>query len=695
MATADKLAKFMSKMQGATGVNSLWLERAAKSGLLDLDAATPDDVYRVAAQLQGAKPSSAARQLELPLGPEAAEPDIRALIPRPSAGELSVPDTGYRGYSIPGAAERPMGLVPVSREIATLPRGVAPIDPGYRRGIPVDYVDAADAGVPLGPMAGRGLPYVDQDLAAQARYRQRTEPAVEYGNELDAARRFRERTTEPKSSFVDQVQNLVRGGAGAIVDGARAAGQSVVPAARKALTSNAMGAGLSAAVGAGSILTLTDILNSDDSAVGSGGEAELAADSRPAPVVSASQAQPEAPAISSTATADDNLEASATPVSPGAARRQIPQMPMARPTPATDLAEQGELKLIDGNAHLARPTGPSSAPTPQQLTADYRKERAMYDLARRTGKSIEELRKLPEFANVGAIRGGDYTRADGTTGTMRSSAARDIAAQARIDDERARMDAVRSRNMLAGRDPRANFTNAFARLAPDAQQRVIESRMINGGDAPQMDPRVQAAMLEGQNRLEAQREAMAVERERIASGDRAASGLREDRRQEAERGDKNAEAERGLKRELAGVGEQTADKNRQADMARLIAEVVAKSLLQAQGHSNAKDMAKLIDEQKNPSGGPQAVLAGIQADNLRNQQAQDALTFAERHISQNYAWDRGLRNILPWGSSEFTAQEQRAAYDALKAQYPQMPEEQARQIIQSIAARKTSEPATY
>lgn len=82
MATADKLAKFMSKMQGATGVNSLWLERAAKSGLLNLDTATPDDVYRVASQLQGAKPSSAARQLELPLGPEAAEPDIRKLLPR-------------------------------------------------------------------------------------------------------------------------------------------------------------------------------------------------------------------------------------------------------------------------------------------------------------------------------------------------------------------------------------------------------------------------------------------------------------------------------------------------------------------------------------------------------------------------------------------------------------------------------------
>lgn len=81
---ADKVSDFIRRMSGATGVNSLWLEKAARSGMLNLDTATADDVYRLASQMAGRQ--APARQLELPLGPGAAEPDIRALIPYGTKG---------------------------------------------------------------------------------------------------------------------------------------------------------------------------------------------------------------------------------------------------------------------------------------------------------------------------------------------------------------------------------------------------------------------------------------------------------------------------------------------------------------------------------------------------------------------------------------------------------------------------------
>jgi hypothetical protein len=368
-----------------------------------------------------------------------------------------------------------------------------------------------------------------------------------------------------------------------------------------------------------------------------------------------------------------------------------------RPAPATDMAAEEDLALIDGNAHLAGPAfappadAPDAAPeqagpTPQQFTADYRKERSMYDLARRTGKSIDELRALPEFANVGAIRGGDYTRADGTQGYMRSSAARDLAAQARIDDERARMAAVRSRNMLAGRDPRSNFTNALNMLSPEAQQRVIESRMINGGDAPQMDPRVQAAMLEAEGRRHALEAG-----ERIGDKDRQAKAESETQaRNDAmtRHGADTSTAVRGQ-----DVAARTAAGNNNASLMQSVGNLGMQWLLNQA--TNATNRAIAEGRQPKPLPG-QEELMQLQTDELKNKNAQAATDFAEKYIADNYAWDRGLKNYLfPWGSSEFTAKEQRGSYDTLKARFPQLPDQQIRQIIAAIAARKTSEPAAF
>ena len=357
-----------------------------------------------------------------------------------------------------------------------------------------------------------------------------------------------------------------------------------------------------------------------------------------------------------------------------------------RPAPATDMADEEDLALIDGNAHLASPVVAEPAgPTPQQFTADYRKERSMYDLARRTGKSIDELRALPEFANVGAIRGGDYTRADGTQGSMRSSAARDLAAQARIDDERARMAAVRSRNMLAGRDPRSNFTNALNMLSPEAQQRVIESRMINGGDAPQMDSRVQAAMLEAEGRRQALEAG-----ERIGDKDRQAKTESDTQAREdamARHGADTSTAVRGQ-----DVAARTAAGNNNASLMQSVGNLGMQWLLNQA--TNATNRAIAEGRQPKPTPGEEE-LTQLRADELKTKNAQAATAFAEKYIANNYAYDRGWRNLLPWGSSEFTAKEQRGAYDALKAHSPQLPDQQIRQILASIAARKTSEPAAF
>jgi hypothetical protein len=320
------------------------------------------------------------------------------------------------------------------------------------------------------------------------------------------------------------------------------------------------------------------------------------------------------------------------------------------------------------------------------MTRDYLRERAMYRLAGRTGKTIEELRSLPRFQGVGKIRGGEYQRADGTMGDMATYEERDLAAQARVDDERQRVQAVRQRGMLAGRDAMSNMVNAFAMLSPQAQQRVIESRMIYGGDAPQMDPRVQAAMLEAEGRRHALEAG-----ERIGDKDRQAKADSETQaRNDAmtRHGADTSTAVRGQ-----DVAARTAAGNNNASLMQSVGNLGMQWLLNQA--TNATNRAIAEGRQPKPLPG-QEELMQLQTDELKNKNAQAATTFAEKYIADKYAWDRGLKNYLfPWGVSEFTAKEQRGAYDALKAQYPQLPDQQIRQILASIAARKNSEPAAF
>jgi hypothetical protein len=95
---------------------------------------------------------------------------------------------------------------------------------------------------------------------------------------------------------------------------------------------------------------------------------------------------------------------------------------------------------------------------------------------------------------------------------------------------------------------------------------------------------------------------------------------------------------------------------------------------------------------KNPNADSTRQLQDLQRQDLQAKRTQDAVEWAEKHIASKYAWDRGWRNLVPWGSSEFTPQERQSSLNALMVQFPWLREEPgaAQRIIDSIAARKSA-----
>lgn len=92
---------------------------------------------------------------------------------------------------------------------------------------------------------------------------------------------------------------------------------------------------------------------------------------------------------------------------------------------------------------------------------------------------------------------------------------------------------------------------------------------------------------------------------------------------------------------------------------------------------------------KNPNADGTRALQDMQMEEMNAKRTQDAIAWAEDHISKNYAWNRGLRNLVPWGSSEFTPRERADSLAALRSRFPWLKPDQAQQIIDSIAARKS------
>ena len=105
----------------------------------------------------------------------------------------------------------------------------------------------------------------------------------------------------------------------------------------------------------------------------------------------------------------------------------------------------------------------------------------------------------------------------------------------------------------------------------------------------------------------------------------------------------------------------------------------------------------------NPQGTPLNPLQQQQLDDKKAQQRQEALQWAEGHVSSNYAEPQGIGNWLNRGAAsiglthdntEFTVAEQDKAIAALMARYPNLTLAEATQIIDSVGATRTARPRT-
>jgi len=318
-------------------------------------------------------------------------------------------------------------------------------------------------------------------------------------------------------------------------------------------------------------------------------------------------------------------------------------------------------------------------------TDDYRKERAMYRVAQRTGTPVAELMQQPEWGGVGEARSDD---------AVVPMQARAAMAQKRMDDENARMQKWKSQMMLASSNSRANMSNAFGMLSPEQQQNVIMSRfMPNGG---YVDPRVQVAMLEAQSRDRIGNRQADLDRERLAQDKTLAERKagQDDKRIADDRTGRVEDV--GIKRDALKSAEATSAATRSSDWWKFVTQLGAQAFLQnAAGQQKLQEIDRTAAV-KNPMQGPAADLATLQADKLRTEAAQAAVQWANQHVGSNYAWDKGIKDYVGLGgTTQFTADEQAAALAALQAQFPQMKGDQAAQIIRSIAARKNSDPSPF
>lgn len=144
-------------------------------------------------------------------------------------------------------------------------------------------------------------------------------------------------------------------------------------------------------------------------------------------------------------------------------------------------------------------------------TDDYRREQALYRVAKVTGTPVAELMQQPEWAGLGEVRGDAIV----------PLAARAAMKQTRMDGEQERMDAWKAQMKLASSNTRANMSNAFGMLSPEQQQRVIESR-VTGNRQDNNDPRLAMAQLDAETRRAEGQETRASNRE-IAEANRIAA----------------------------------------------------------------------------------------------------------------------------------------------------------------------------
>jgi len=307
---------------GATSVNSQWLKQAAAAGVIK-PGMPADEIHRAVARMAVPVPS---RQMQLPMSSADAVPDIRALIRYGTSGpgvpvqpvrpttytpEMQAQAMASGTESVatgPRVAQKQGGLIPTPVDPRRFTMGDVPPGTGYtpemiaeaQRRVEPTFLDPArfhtrealdEVVDPFdGPMLG--LPGPVASPAELARMRM-------YGGAAGRADDiFRQ---DPSTALIP----LGLGGRGVPVDGVAGGSRGLITTpsfadqmrsmARRGL--NGLGGGelLAAAGVAGGGGMLIDAMDGE-SPMTTGGEAELANESRPAPVVMPTQEQTPPPA---------------------------------------------------------------------------------------------------------------------------------------------------------------------------------------------------------------------------------------------------------------------------------------------------------------------------------------------------------------------------------------------------------------
>jgi len=297
---------------GATSVNSRWLKQAADAGVIK-PGMPADEIHRAVARMHSPVP---ARQMQLPLGSADSTPDIRALIRygtsgpgvpvQPARPTTYTPDMQAQAMASgtesvangPRVAQKQGELIPTPVDPRRFTMGDVPPGTGYtpemiaeaaRQGIEIPFPRAATEAADTGVRRLPGRVATPEELAAFSRNQQMYGGAAGRADDI-----FRQ---DPSTALIP----LGIGGRGVPVDGVAGGGRGLITTpsfadqlrsmARRGL--NGLGGGelLAAAGTAGVGGMIVDALDGEP-LMSTGGEAELAEESRPAPVVMPTQEQP-------------------------------------------------------------------------------------------------------------------------------------------------------------------------------------------------------------------------------------------------------------------------------------------------------------------------------------------------------------------------------------------------------------------
>lgn len=134
------LSAWMASITAATGVNSAWLNKALQAGAITPDM-PPEAIYKAVSDMAaGGRPI---RQMQLPLGGDAAGDGVRSLIRAPEPTGMIPFDNGARGFQLGANTTTTPATVPSpgTAMIPSAPRGLTGPEPkriGTTAGVPVD-----------------------------------------------------------------------------------------------------------------------------------------------------------------------------------------------------------------------------------------------------------------------------------------------------------------------------------------------------------------------------------------------------------------------------------------------------------------------------------------------------------------------------------------------------------------------------